>query len=897
MAGKSLLIAPPSEPSHTNTSTRFLRSLKGVRHWWTPRHNHHSNTHNEPEQQHQLKQQQGTYSKSDGIAMTLTATIDIKEDIQTATTLDSTSLQFTPNAAFDTTHNTVTIPSSSSSPSPTYNARAFVHYDPTKPCLALGTDAESNQTQTIWLSLERYTWLISQLHEEQNVYAFLKNCFTGGPQQQQQQQQTYRQSAPPPPSTRSGFSSPCLGWYPFLCTPSPILGVLNARCTNTTPLARRLSRFVQRGGNKQQHHHLPPLNDIYLFMIPKALLLQAGTYIPMTKPLPPMYPTTRPSCTPRPEKLTKRKPVPTPFTELSEENTLRLERYVQLMALTAHDLMATPTPSPTTTTTTATTQATAVDDQINFTNHDLVDGEQQQKTASPPHQHQYSKTLKFELVCGRCGLDTCLDTVTSATSAAAAMEASHLPAANDSNNEKDNDKGNVVPIDSKVDEQQSLAPCISVSKTAHTKKMLIDSTFTITYFQPILNTSTESAYLYPSTRPYSHSPLPINIPATRQRDVSQSFNTTCKRQQTGTHKGSADHLSCSESGSISGVTTGSLSAPYQKLMVDGYNTGAFERRGYIAIDHAHKEIHVVFPGLPLTRNNNNSSGGIHVDLDPSFFTTVPWFEEGQDDKQEMDGTLSPSQPAQPERTLSSPRHSDDQHQEQQQQRKRKPSRRRTILRKKNTEAIQQDTESSLPVSPSATISSPLPSSTSASSSVDSLPWVLNGALIAWRRCELNVATLLMRACKSAPEDYKVIMVGNGLGSAVAALCALSLVSTGLLSNRSVTYCGIHPPRIGDHKFGQLLSNQHIETIRIMDPNDIMAHLPPRTSGLVHIGNTTIIDNKKWMIQGQSAHDTEDIIDRTLPSAKTFDMDRHGLALDIDLYPLSCSPSIDLLTIP
>lgn len=133
--------------------------------------------------------------------------------------------------------------------------------------------------------------------------------------------------------------------------------------------------------------------------------------------------------------------------------------------------------------------------------------------------------------------------------------------------------------------------------------------------------------------------------------------------------------------------------------------------------------------------------------------------------------------------------------------------------------------------------------------------------------------------------------------AVAALCALSLVSTGLLSHRSVTYCGIHPPRIGDHTFGQLFSNQHIETIRIMDPNDIMAHLPPRTSGLVHLGTTTVINPKRSRMQGHSAHSMEDIIDRALPTtAKTFALDCHGSALDIDLYPLSC-PSIDMLTLP
>lgn len=701
--------------------------------------------------------------------MTLTAAIGIKEDMQTATTLHSANLQFTPNAAFDTTHNTVTIPScpSSSSPSPTYNARAFVHYDPTKSCLALGADPESNPTQTIWLSLERYTWLIYQLHEEQNVCSFLKNCCSAPSNQQQHttSANTHRQSAPPPPSTRSGFSSPCLGWYPFLCTPSPILGVLDSRCTSstTTPLARRLSRFVHRGSHKPHHyHHLPPLNDIYLFMIPKALLLQAAAYIPMTKPLPPMHQQQHSSSfkletqrSPPPDTTTKRKPsMPSPFTDLTTEDTQRLERYVYLVALTAHDLMATPTPSPTTTTTTtttATTQVTAVDDQ-----KDSVDS--QKKPLS-------SKIVKFELVCGRCGLDTCLDTVTSATlalSAAAAMETSSKPPSNAPSNGKDDrdeDKGNVVESigsndtdDQHQQHQRSLTPSISVSKPGTflhhaNKRMLIDSAFTITYFQPILNTSSESTHLYQSARPYSHSPLPVNIPTVvKQHQQPSSFNTFPKRQ----HHGSIDHLSCSESGSTSGATTGSLKPTDDPLTT---TAGTFERRGYIAIDHTHKEIHVVFPGLPLARNNTNQ-----LDLDPSFFTAVPWLEEGHDGIDEMDGIPSASSPP----PSSPPLASYDQ-----QQRKRKPSRRRTLLRRKNTEVAHQQPQQPQSPLPAPSTSSPSTTSPPSSSSLtvaDGMPWVLNGALIAWRRCELSVATLLMRACKSTPDDYRVIMVGNGLGS-------------------------------------------------------------------------------------------------------------------------------------
>ena len=76
--------------------------------------------------------------------------------------------------------------------------------------------------------------------------------------------------------------------------------------------------------------------------------------------------------------------------------------------------------------------------------------------------------------------------------------------------------------------------------------------------------------------------------------------------------------------------------------------------------------------------------------------------------------------------------------------------------------------------------------------------------------------------------------------AVAALCASSLVMTGLLVDRPVTLCAIGPPRTGNHAFVSHLA-EHVETIRITHPeDDNLSHLPPRTSGLVHFGTTTVV---------------------------------------------------------
>ncbi|KAI8097329.1 uncharacterized protein BX664DRAFT_326137 [Halteromyces radiatus] len=791
---KPLLIAPPTEPSYSSPSPRLFKPFKGVRHWWIRQSNNENN------------QQPLNFTK-EGIAMTLTAVINIQQDTQPATTLHSSTTLFTPNAAYDTqrtTSNTY-LP-----PAHTYNARAFVHYDPTRSFLALGADSISNQTQVLWLSLERYSWLISQLHEEQYVDTFLKNCYSKANSTLSAQQ--YRHSTSAPPSCGSSLSTPSLGLYPFIFTTSPILAVHNARYTSSTALTRRLTRFVHLGNSK--HYH--PMNDIYLFMIPKALLLQAAAYIPMTKPLPPMFTTT--DYQQEKKETTKIATTASPFTDLLPNDSKRFTRYIHLLTMTAHDLIAIP-----------------IYQIKNDSKHDSTFSPEAQHTTTNLEQQHENNQGQFELFCSRCGHTPGFETLTYTTSG------------------------------------------FSVSVDAN---QLLEPTFTIVYFQPIVNNSSESTHLYHETRPHSQSPTTNST--TKQRDISPLFNTFPKRQQqtttNGTQHGSIERLSCTDSTSTSGATTGSFSIPFQKSNTDDINLYTFERKGFIAIDHEHQEILVIFPDLPLAK-----SGGT-IDLDTSFFIPVPWYEEEDDNKDEIN-TQSQSLD-QKGQLLSSL---------EEEQRKKKTNRRRTLLRKKNTTS---DIEPSLspsppPVSPLPPVSS-TPSSESSSSS--SIPFVLNGALTSWRRCELDVATLLMRTCKSTPQHYHVVMIGHGLGAAVASLCALSLVSTGLLSNRKVSYCGVHPPRIGNTGLEELLSRQNIDTTRIMHPNDIMAHLPPRTSGLVHIGNTTIIDNKKWMIRGQNAHDMEDRIDRILPTVKTFDTDYHGSALDINLYPSSCT-STSLLTIP
>jgi hypothetical protein len=124
------------------------------------------------------------------------------------------------------------------------------------------------------------------------------------------------------------------------------------------------------------------------------------------------------------------------------------------------------------------------------------------------------------------------------------------------------------------------------------------------------------------------------------------------------------------------------------------------------------------------------------------------------------------------------------------------------------------------------------------------------------------------------------------GIAVAALCASSLRSTKLLLNRSITVVGVHSPRVGSQSFLKTLSYQRVDTIRITDHKDLMAHLPPATTGLLHLGgDSTVIlpfnDTKNGHVLSNNTSQIEDTLNRTF-SFKDYDTSSHTMAWDICL---------------
>jgi hypothetical protein len=118
------------------------------------------------------------------------------------------------------------------------------------------------------------------------------------------------------------------------------------------------------------------------------------------------------------------------------------------------------------------------------------------------------------------------------------------------------------------------------------------------------------------------------------------------------------------------------------------------------------------------------------------------------------------------------------------------------------------------------------------------------------------------------------------------LCASSLRSTKLLVNRPITVIGIHTPRVGDKAFLSSLSNQNVKTIRITHHKDLLAQLPPTTSGLLHIGSdSTVIlppvadQETTFVLENMST--IQDTLDKTF-SFSDFHLNANSVVWDINL---------------
>ncbi|KAI7869439.1 hypothetical protein BDF14DRAFT_302765 [Spinellus fusiger] len=761
------IAASPKELNKTSTypTWRIGRSLQGVRHLWASRPTHNdTRTHHTP-----------LYSKGGMAAITVTFTAETctKADIH-AITLLHPSMDFMPHG--DHFHLSGTAS----------NSKAFVHYEPSANHVAMGSNPDAKDSNSLWLTVDQYAWLIQQLQEEQSVHEALK---------------ADTDSASMPASslgeTRWG------AWiHPRTTAPAPMLGVLHVHiCTRT--LTRRLSRWIRR---KKSRSSLP---DIYChcnFILPKALLLQAAAYIPLGITLPLSVDTSRWG-------------LETPFEPVHMDVYQRLLRYAHRLALSAHAI--TPGSS-----VLSSHSSPPLPPLPSLTlSMPLIFPIAPSFVHPPPKENTTGYHAYCALTCKMCqcttGLEMALSAISSLSSTSAMENVSRCSATSASVYERGTSD---TPTGRETGSQFP----------ENSDTVLMNPTFPISFFQTIWSPDAMACAQKPrlhQERPLDSTVGPSPIPPL----VSESF--------------------------LSEESFSSL-----PLLVPFKGSAGSERRGYVAIDHEQEEILVVFPGTaPSDTLFENVS-----------YTSVPWQEAGmeEDDSDDEEGdkecVMSVDPPVN-EYTSSTRTHFF------------KSAWVRASSLKKKSRGMDIHKQN-------------VPYPTRKDPSKDASPWVLDYAMTAWRRCELKVATLLMRVCLNTPLHYRVVILGHSLGGGVAALCASSLVSTRLLVNRSVTLCTINSPRVGNRAFVNHLA-RHVETIRIVHPSDLVSHLPPRTSGLVHVGTTTVLmaltdstssqtHANSSMLKSENPIVTEDLLASTFLSTH-YDTRRHYMAWDVDLSPTSC----------
>jgi len=117
----------------------------------------------------------------------------------------------------------------------------------------------------------------------------------------------------------------------------------------------------------------------------------------------------------------------------------------------------------------------------------------------------------------------------------------------------------------------------------------------------------------------------------------------------------------------------------------------------------------------------------------------------------------------------------------------------------------------------------------------------------------DITSLVKKLVKKHP-SYKVISTGHSLGGSLAVLQTLDLIGTpGLNPSNLVTYT-YGEPRTGNREFAQFIINSGHKFFRIVNKNDLVPHLPPRSLGYIHYGPEYWINPKNEVVVCQNAED-------------------------------------------
>ncbi|KAI9273118.1 hypothetical protein BDA99DRAFT_602292 [Phascolomyces articulosus] len=767
-------------------SRRLKRSMRGVRNFF--RHsdpkelvgnnsdNGHQNQHHHQQQQTPTNNQQQGGSMS-SVAVTLSADIELAQQENNMDLIMTTSNHHHHSKIqFLPFH-------------PQYHhynhhqhhhpySKAYVHYEPNQGLVAVGNHPDTKHAKTLWLTLEQYAWMIRQLHQEQYIYGVLRDI--SNHQNNPLSIPTSTSSAAWSTTSPSPLPPPQQHDDPRIAS---LIGIViskedgNGSTTTTKPTNYQEQQRQEEEEQKEDNaaqHHHTATSHIRHSM---NNITSTHTFNTITKRFSRIIQ--------RANKLNQhyQQYYFNHFHPHSYHHRTCLLLPKSLLLHAAAYIPMTKALSPP-------FQPQAQQQQHDPTTPTTIQQQQQDhpfmEAGSPfqPIPAPLSIRLRrYVQLAALCMHDLSLEsasglllcrTCSSSSTRQKMIRLTSIP----------NSTTHDISI---IPNQQQQQPTIQITRGN-------DVTFPMTY----LHTSIEQrrrtfdSYQYSSSSPfYSSSLSPHHSPSSPTFSSSTGIGTDLLRRSN-SHKSHRSSMGTpsqiqEEEESIPTTTASqkqrprACSAIVTDSVMDPFDSSVLEsltdKRGYVAMDDENQEIIVTFPGIP-------ASGFL---FENTSLTPVPW-HESLDEMNPQDERESSSQP------------SNSHHHHHQQE-----SGGTTNTKRKGREQE---------------------------------AYVLECAVAAWRRCELTVATSLMRMCRVAPEDYRVVIIGHSLGGAVAALCASSLVTTGLLVDRPVTLCTIDSPRVGSDSFVEHLT-ERVETIRITHVSDIWSQMPPRTSGLLHVGSTTV----------------------------------------------------------
>ena len=105
--------------------------------------------------------------------------------------------------------------------------------------------------------------------------------------------------------------------------------------------------------------------------------------------------------------------------------------------------------------------------------------------------------------------------------------------------------------------------------------------------------------------------------------------------------------------------------------------------------------------------------------------------------------------------------------------------------------------------------------------------VHSGFLSVYKKTSDEVTSLIKDLVKENP-DYKVVSTGHSLGGSLAVFQTLDLVDTpGLNPSNLITYT-YGEPRTGNKDFADLVESTGFSFFRVVNQNDLVPHIPPRS---------------------------------------------------------------------